>query len=125
MLFRSIGSPGHDYIIGLMASKDLVFVDVDLTAIYTAVGDSQEQNTLEVALAADWHVNRRFDIEAEVVRTIGAGGLRRAPGVDMTEGTLGWAWHISKRLKIEQGGTLRSDGTWQIVCAWEFSFTGD
>ena len=121
-----IGSPGRDYLIGLIASKDLGFVDVDLAATYTSVGDPQEQDTLEVVLAADWHVNRRFDVEAEVVRTIGAGGgPRGAPGVDMTEGTLGVAWHISKRLKVEHGATLRSDGTWQLVWAWEFSFTGD
>lgn len=122
-----VGSPGRDYLIGLMASKDLIFVDTDLTVQYTNIGDPEEKDTLEIAWAADWHVNHFFDVEGEVVRTIGAGGgpRRGASGVDMTEGTLGVAWHISKRLKVEHGATLRSDGTWQLVWAWEWSFTGD
>jgi hypothetical protein len=133
---RDIGNPGHDYSLGLIASKGLVFVDVDLTALYTFVGDARGQNALELSAAAEWHLNHFVDIEAEVVHTIGTGGVHgragsissigsSGSGSDLTEGTLGVGWHVSKRLKVEQGGILRSDGTWQIVFAWEFSFAGD
>ena len=120
-----VGNPGRDHIVGLVAGKDFGYFDVDLAAVYTASGDPTTQDPLEITLAGDWHLNHFFDIEGEVVRTIGAGGKHGASGVDQTEGTLGGAWHITKRFKIELGGTLRSDGTWQIVSAWEFSFTGD
>jgi hypothetical protein len=132
---RDIGDPGHDYSIGLIVSKDLVFIDLDLSATYTLVGDSNKQDTLELSVAAEWHLNYRFDVEAEIVHTIGSGGIRGQPGtlagigpvstgVDLTEGTVGVAWHVTKRLKIEQGAVFRSDGTWQIVFAWEWSFFG-
>jgi hypothetical protein len=121
-----IGNPGHDYGLGLIASKDPVFVDLDLSALYTFVGDHKEQDTLEVSLAGEWHLNHFFDIEAEVVHTFGTGGILGRPGTisgigtggtgtDLTEGTVGVAWHISKRLKVEQGGIIRSDGTLQRV----------
>jgi hypothetical protein len=130
------GNSGRDYSIGLIASKDLVFFDVDLTALYTFVGAPQEQDTFEVSLATRVPLNRKFDVEAEVVHSFGTGGIRGQPGTlsgagagaigtDLTEGTVGIAWHISKRFKIEQGAIFRSDGTWQIVFAWEFSFSGD
>jgi hypothetical protein len=133
---RDVGDPGRDYSLGLIASKDLVFIDVDLSAIYTFVGGRQSQDAVEISAAADWHLNHFFDIEGEVVHTFGAGGIHGRAGslsglgtggrgIDLTEGTLGVAWHIAKRLKIEQGGILRSDGTWQVVFAWEFSFAGD
>jgi len=133
---RDVGDPGRDYSLGLIASKDLVFVDVDLSAIYTFVGGRQSQDAVEISAAGNWHVNHFFDIEGEVVHTFGAGGIHGRAGslsgigtggrgIDLTEGTLGVAWHITKRLKIEQGGILRSDGTWQVVFAWEFSFAGD
>jgi hypothetical protein len=133
---QDTGNSGRDYSIGIIASKDLVFLDVDLTALYTFVGVPQEQDTFEVSVAALVPLNHKFDLEAEVVHSFGTGGIHGQPGTlsgagagatgaDLTEGTIGIAWHISKRLKIEQGGIIRSDGTWQIVFAWEFSFSGD
>lgn len=130
-----IGDPGRDYSVGLIASKDLVFVDVDLSALYTFDGNPEERDALELSAAFEWHLNHFFDIEAEVVHTLGTGIHGRAgsisgigssgSGNNLTEGTLGLAWRVTKRLKLEQGGIFRSDGTWQIVFAWEFSFSGD
>lgn len=131
-----LGNPSRDYSLGIIASKDLVFLDVDLTALYTFVGNPQERDTFEVALAALVPLNHKFDLEGEVVHAFGTGGIRGQPGTlsgagggatgaDLTEGTIGVAWHVSKRLKVESGGIIRSDGTWQIVFAWEFSFAGD
>lgn len=133
---RDIGDPGIDYSFGLIASKDLVFVDLDLRALYTFVSDREEQDTFEISLAAQWRLNRLFDIEAEVAHSFGTGGIQGQPdsvssgrlgrtGADLTEGTVGLAWHVTKRLKIEQGAVFGSDGTWQIVFAWEFSFAGE
>ncbi len=131
-----IGDPGRDYSLGLILSKDLVFVGVDFSALYTFVGDTDVGNALEISAAAEWHLNHFFDIEGEVVHSFGGGGIRGRAGSisgigtsdrlsDLTEGTLGVAWHVTRRLKLEQGGVIRSDGTWQIVFAWEFSFSGD
>jgi hypothetical protein len=132
----SLGDPGRDYSIGLVASKDLVVVDLDLRLLYTSVGDPQSDDLLELSLAGEWHLNYLFDLEAEVVhsfggaspgaeRRIGSGGLIREAQADVTEGTVGLAWHVSKRLKLEQGAVFSSDGTWRLVLAWEFSFGGD
>ena len=131
-----IGDPGRDYSIGVIASKDLVFIDLDLSGMYTFVGDPNNRDAFEISLAGEWHLNYRFDVEAEIVHAIGGGGIQgqpgtltgigpTSPGTDLTEGTVGIAWHASKRLKIEQGATFRSDGTWQIVFAWEWSFSGE
>ena len=131
-----IGNPGRDYSLGLIVSKDLVFVDVDLSVLYIFAGDPQSRDAVELSAAANWHLNHFLDIEGEVLHTFGAAPLEGRPGsisgigvsgrgIDLTEGTLGVAWYVSKRLKIEQGGILRSDGTWQIVFAWEWSFSGD
>lgn len=133
---RRIGDPGVAYSFGLIASKDLVFVDLDLRALYTFAADRQEQDSLEISLAGQWHVNRSFDVEAEVVHSFGAGGIEGQPGsisggrlgrtgADLTQGTVGVAWHVTKRIKLEQGAVFGSDGTWQIVFAWEVSFAGD
>lgn len=133
----AIGDPGTDSSLGLIASKDLVFVEVDLRALYTFVGDAQEQDAIEIAASAVWHLNHRFDIEAEIAHSFGMSGVLGQPGsfsgggalgradAGITQGTVGVAWHVSKRFKLEQGAIFGSDGTWQIVFAWEWSFSGD
>ena len=132
-----LGEAGRDYSIGLIASKDLVFVDLDLRLLYTFLADRQSPDVFEISFAAQWHLNYRFDVEAEVVHSFGggtgsasllssgSGGIIRRADADLTEGTLGLAWHVSKRLKLEQGAVFSSDGTWRLVLAWEFSFGGD
>jgi hypothetical protein len=130
-----IGRPGEDYSIGLIMSKDLVFVNLDLNALYTFVGDSEQENAFELSLAAERRLNHYLDLEAEVVQPFG-GGARGQPGTlsglgntdgggNETEGTLGLAWHVTKHLKLEAGGTLRTDGSWQFLSAWEYSFSGE
>lgn len=134
-----LGTPGHDYSLGLIASKDFVYFDADLNLLYTFVGDTAVEDTFELGLAIEWHLNRRFDIIGEVVTTFGGGGVRGQPGTltglgnltesagakNQTQGTLGLAWHASKYLKFEQGVTYTSDDSWQLVVAWEWSFGGN
>ena len=130
-----LGEAGRDYSIGLIASKDLVFVDLDLRFLYTFLADRQSQDVLEISLAAQWHLNYRVDLEAEVVHSFAggtspsssltSGGVISLANADVTEGTVGLAWHVSKRLKLEHGAVFSSDGTWRLVLAWEFGFGGD
>ena len=134
-----IGTPGRDYSLGLIASKDFVYFDVDLNVLYTFVGDTGQKDNLQIALAAEWPLNHRFDVIAEVVTTIGSGRIRGQPGTIVgvgganegqgagakTEGTLGFAWHAKRYLKFEQGVIHKSDHSWQFVVAWEWNFGGN
>jgi hypothetical protein len=115
-----LGNPGQDYFVGFIFSKDFVFADVDLTFVYTWSGDPEEQDTLEVALTAEIPLNKYWTIEAEIDQTYHL----RGGGAD-TEATLGLAWHVTEQLKLEVGGLLRDDGSWQFLAAWEWSFSGD
>ncbi|MEO7723259.1 MAG: hypothetical protein ABIU29_01000 [Chthoniobacterales bacterium] len=132
-----LGEPGRDYAIGLIASKDLVFVDLDLRLLYTFLADRKRQNNFEISLAGQWHLNYLVDLEAEIAHSFGGGGTSSETllpssggaidltGANLTEGTVGLAWHVSKRLKLEHGAIFASDGSWRAVLAWEFSFGGD
>ena len=131
-----LGDPGRDYSLGLVASKDLVVIDLDLELLYTFVGDRASDDVFEISLAAEWHLNYLFDLEAEVVHSFGgtssdtgtglaSGGVIKRANADVTEGTVGLAWHVNKRLKLEHGAVFSSDGSWRLVLAWEFSFGGD
>ncbi len=120
-----LGDPGEDYTAGLIASKDFVYVDVDLSALYTFSGDPDQQDTVEIALAAQYPLNRKFDLVAELVDTIETGhGAPGRAGNDF-EGTVGIAWHVNSYLKLEQGFSISTDGRWQILFGWEFSFAGE
>jgi len=61
------------------ASKDLVFVDLDLNLLYTFVGDPELENTLEISVAGEVPLNRfvslPVDFIGEVLQTIGTGGV--------------------------------------------------
>ena len=79
-----------------------------------------------------------LDVEAEAITSIGAGGFRALPGTlggfanlggavqgqSESEGTLGLAEHLNEKFKLEEGVILKSDGSWQVVAAWEFDFGG-
>lgn len=134
-----LGTPGRDYSLGLIASKDFVYFNIDLNLLYTLVEDPAQRDNVQIAVAVEYPLNRRFDVIAELVTTIGSGAIRGRPGSitgvggmiegagtrNETEGTLGIAWHASKQLKLEQGVIYKSDRSWQFVVAWEFSFGGN
>lgn len=120
-----LGEPGRDYTLGLIASKDLVFVNLDLNVLYTFIGDHEAKDEVEVALAAGWRVNRYVELITEVtnIRRVGSGldnGDRNE-----TEATIGVGWQINQFLKFEQGIVFKERGIWQAVFAWEWSFGGD
>jgi hypothetical protein len=116
-----LGNPGRDYAFGLIASKDLVYLDVDLGLRYTSVGDPEGHDLWEVTVAAEWPLNHRLAVLAEVVTGIETGRRGRTD----TEGTLGLSWRVNSYLKLEGGGTVRTDGTWQVLFAWEWKFAGE
>lgn len=116
-----LGNPGYDYSLGLIASKDLVFVDVDLGLRYTSTGDPGGHDVFEVTAAGEWPLNHRLSVLMESVTTIETG----RKGATDTEGTAGLSWRFNKYLKLEAGFTLKSDGTWQVISAWEWSFAGE
>jgi hypothetical protein len=134
-----LGNPGHDYSLGLIVSKDLVYCDLDLNLLYTFVGDPDEQDNFEAGLAVEWHLTHRLDLIGEIVSTLGNGGVHGGLGTltggpnlsertgsnNQFEATLGVAYHLSKYLKLEHGVTHVSDQNWQFQFAWEWSFGGD
>ena len=116
-----LGDPGRDYSLGLIASKDFVYLDVDLALHYTSVGDPEAHDNFEVTVAGEWPLNHRLSVLMESVTTIETGRNGRTD----TEGTVGLAWRATSHLKLEGGGTVRSDGTWQVIFAWEWNFAGE
>ena len=132
---RDIGSPGYDYAIGLIASKDLIYADLDLNAVYTFIGDNTVQDTVELSLSAEWPVTYYLDVLTEVSTTLATGAIRASNGAPTglgngdefqeTEGLLGLAVHVNKFLKLEGGVIRKSDQNWQFVFAWEYAFSGD
>ena len=128
-----IGSPGTDYAIGLIASKDLVYFDMDLNLLYTFSDDPDQQDTLETSLAASYPLNYKIELETEILHSFGTdswrgktgpGGAARG-GADETEITLGFAWHVNPFLTLEQGALFRVDGTWQLLFGLQYDFGGE
>lgn len=120
-----LGDPGTNYSIGLIASKDFVYFDLDLEALYTFIGNPAERDLLELSPAIEVPLNYRFDFIAEVVESIRTGAhIEDASGGEF-EATVGFAWHANKYLKLEQGVVFKERGEYQIVFAWEYSFAGE
>ena len=131
----AFGTGNWDYSIGLIASKDLLFVDLNFEVFYTFVGSTGQRDTLEFLLSVKKQLNHIFELEGEVVTSIGMGSgsgqsgtLSRHGAVVASEnefeGLLGLAEHVNKRLKLEEGVIIRNDLSWQFVIAWEWSFLG-
>jgi len=132
------GTGETDYSIGAILSKDLVWIDLDLDATYTFIGSPpgvQLQNTFEVSMAGEYHLNPVLDLEGEFVTASGAGGRFHGTGLGSfaniggpeqgqteSEVTLGLAEYFSKRFKLEEGIIYKSGGSYQAVIGWEFDF---
>lgn len=116
-----LGEPGRDYSLGLIASKDFVYVDVDLGLRYTFADNRVGHDLFEVTLAAECPLNHRLSVLAEMVTAIETGGRSQT----VTEGTAGLSWKLNSFLKLQGGGTVRDDGTWQVLFAWEWNFAGE
>ena len=137
-----LGTGRADYSFGAILSKEFVRFDLDANALYTIVGKPAGltlNDTFEASVASEWHVGRDTDIEIEFVTAMGAGGRLHSrassvggfgniggpeQGHSESEFTLGIAEHLNPHLKLEQGGTLKSGGSWQFLLAWEYDFAG-
>ena len=119
-----LGSRKFDYGVGMLLSKDLAVIDLDLDLLYTFVGERQEQNPLEIACSAEIPVvNHLLSLVGEVVHTVGTGaGLGTT---HQTEGTFGVVWQVNRFLKLEIGYSLKNHLDGQVVTAWEWSFAGE
>ena len=75
-------------------------------------------------------MKHRLAIEFEFVTSLGSDIVFGQPtkpsgGGKHFEGTVGLAWRANNYLKLEQGFTLRTDGTWQVIFGWTWSFAGE
>lgn len=137
------GTGKRDYTLGVLLSKEFVGGDADFNATYTFVGSppgTHLQNSIEASLAAERYISRTLSFLGEIVTTQGSGVFRGQPGSisgigglpkvasepvgSNTEGTLGLAEHLNRHFKLEEGGILKTDGSWQLVFGWEWDFAG-
>ena len=125
-----LGTGTWDDTLALVLGKDVIWFDVELNASYTFSGTARD--LAELSMAAEWHVNPAFDVEVELVGSTGAvgrtgvgfgGGFRRSVdlGGSEAEATIGIAEHAD-HFKVEQGMTVKTDGSYQAVLAWEYDF---
>ena len=119
---EDLGEPGNDYTLGLVASKDLVYFDLDVNVLHT-FGGADRADEVEVSAAIAWHLTPRVDLIAEVTYLVpvrNVGEARRE-----TEATLGLAWFAGKYLTLETGIVFKEGGEAEAVIAWEWSFGGN
>jgi hypothetical protein len=117
-----LGNRHHDYSVGLVISKDMVFFDLDSNVVYTFSGDPEQQSKLEVSVAGEYPLTRWIDLDAEYLQIIETG-----PGHSDRVGeiTFGFAWHVNSFVTIEYGTQINTDGTWQELLGWQYSFGGN
>jgi hypothetical protein len=122
-----LGEPGNDYTFGIIASKDLVYLDVDLNVFYTFIGDREKEDEVEVSLATEWHVNRYVDLITEVSNVMRTRNPRdeSSGSRNEIEATLGLGWQVNKNLRFEQGVVLKEHKEWELVFSCEWNFGGD
>ena len=132
-----IGSGESDYSIGLIMTKESADHELEFNLIYTLTGDPNDENLdneLEASVAGEWEWTHVNDVIAEValshgggVRQIDSGGnlsLVERSGFD-AQVTIGLAQQLMPHLKLEEGITWISGGTWQGQIALEWDFADD
>lgn len=117
-----LGNRNHDYSVGLVLSKDLLYFDFDSNVVYTFSGDRDQQSKLEVALAAEYPLSRRLDLDLEYVQIIETGRGRSERPAEIT---FGFAWHVNSFWTIEYGTQIDTNGSWQELLGWQYSFGGN
>lgn len=133
------GSGGSDVLLGLLVNKEFVPADAGLDLRYTRVGLPTEgliRDDLQISLAGAWHASPVLDLTGELLAALPVGPLRGeapVPGEDDDAGepggpetgfeaTFGLTQTIGRSLQLDQGVTLKSDGSWQAILAWEWDF---
>jgi hypothetical protein len=134
---RELGTGETDYTLGLSAGKEFSRWNSDLNLLYTFVGSPPGvalQNSLEIILSGEWSCSEMFSLMAEIGTIDGAGRSHGQSGTiqglaGREEGserslTFGVAEHLGEVVKLEEGCTVLSDGSWQVVLGWEFAIGG-
>jgi hypothetical protein len=132
-----LGTGETDYTLGLSAGKEFSRWNSDLNLLYTFVGSPPGvalQNSLEIILSGEWFCSEKVSFMAQVGTIDGAGrshgqsgtiqGLAGRESGSERSLTLGVAEHLGEALKLEEGATVLSDGSWQVVLGWEFAIGG-
>jgi hypothetical protein len=131
---QDLGSAGRDYMMGLIISKDFVFAEFDINGVYTASGDPLVQSKLELSASTHVPLGHIFDIEGEVIQSLGIGAFREPKtgisrlhgGATETAATMALVEHLlDHHLMLEQGVTFFNDVSWQLVFGLEWSFAGE
>jgi hypothetical protein len=130
-----LGTGANDYVFGVILSKTHRSISVDADLVYKWLGEpggSGGSSAYEASLAFEWALSFVFDLEGEILTSTGGStgrpgtisgvGAGTEPIGTQSEVTLGVAEHFFERLKLEQGGIFQSDGSWQLVFAWEWEF---
>ena len=133
-----LGTKKTDFLIGVVAAKEYVKYDLELSAGYTVLGKptgTKLSNVFEVSLAGEWHWRPRLDLLGELTASSG-GSVRRGSGlggvlsaIDNAGSTevemiFGVAERLGTHWKLEQGVAAKSDGTVQLLIGWEYEFSG-
>jgi hypothetical protein len=122
------GTGKADYTLGILLSKSLGGVDLDLNATYTFVGSPANvplTNANELSLAAEYDLTSRLDLLIEILTVAGGSPAASTQGGREIEGTLGIAEQLAEHLKLEEGVILRSGGERQLAVGWEWDFGGE
>ena len=127
-----LGSNFADYDVGLIINKEFVFFTVDLDAVYTFVGTPRGQpadHNWELSTSIENDINPVWVFMAEFVWDSNGGGAGHQGSGNSTPGsqtifTVGFAQHITKELRLEEGYSRQSDGTKQVLFGVEYAFGG-
>ncbi len=137
---RQLGTGKSDVGVGLIATKEFVHWDFEVSGVYTFIGSPRGMslsNVYELSVAAEWHPTGRLDVFGEFVgsgggavgggsrNSIGLGGLSEVfadNGGAEGEVTFGVAEHLTRHLKLEQAVTIGSDGALLAILGWEYDF---
>ena len=131
-----LGTKKADFLIGVVAAKEYVGYDLELSAGYTILGKPKGvalKNVFETSLAGEWHWRPRIDLIGELTVSTG-GSVRRGSGLggvisasDNSGNTeveiiAGVAERMGRNWKLEQGIAAKSEGTVQLLLGWEYDF---
>lgn len=128
-----IGAAKEDVSLGAILSKDVVWAEFDFNVVYTYVGDPMGRSKIEFSAAIHKPLIRhKLEIEGELTQSIGVGSNHEGGlaalhgGATETAATVALAEQVlDQHLKIEEGGTVFNDLSWQVVFGLEYSFQGD
>lgn len=127
-----IGTGGTDYRLIAIASKRIGDVDWHANLGYTLVGKARGgaslDNIFDFAIAAEYPVNPRWTLVAEVLGNTSAGGSEAAVGASqeasssVVSGLVGGVYHMGERTDLSAGFVYDSDRAAMLRSGLTFRF---